>query len=161
MNQLPSAIKPEVKFSDREIVLPLLSSPLNVRPDAGNAAQGNDGDQMNGSDVFLRSVDYSLLLPPTGWAAARVSILIPRDPSINPSWIRPDKKYSHREFVVLHDEFFSITEKNHCRVKRVLNMKQKWNITGTTITENNVIVVCNTDTNVNHTATLRTYFNDA
>jgi len=159
LSQLPASVKPEVKFSDASGTVTGFTNSVLVRPDIVSS-QGNDGDQMIGSDVFLRSLDYSCVLPSTGWATARVSILIPRDPSISPTFLAPQNKYPHREFVVLHDELFSITERNHCRIKRKLDLKQKWNLTGSTITENNVIVVLNVDSSVSTIASVRTYFID-
>jgi len=158
--QLPASVKPEVKFSDRTLTTTNFVSQTLVRPDAFSTPQGDDGDGMIGSDVYLRSVDYAIALPTTGWNTARVSILIPRDPSISPSLLAPQSKYPHREFIVLYDEFFSINEKNHCRIKKVLNLKQKWNIAGSVLNENNVIVVCNTNASVLHSAAARTYYTD-
>jgi len=160
--QLPASVKPEVKFSDRTSTVSANWSFIQAVPDATFAAvpQGDDGDQMTGSDCFLRSVDYSLDLPTTGWGTCRVSVLVPRDPSISPVQLAPTLKYGHREFIVLYDELFSINEKNHCRIKRKLDLKQKWNLDGTVITDNNVYVLANTDSVVVHTSAMRTYFTD-
>lgn len=158
--QLPSSVRPEVKFSDRSIsVSSGFFSTIQCRPDSFGA-QGDDGDQMIGSEVFLRSFDYSLALPSTGWSTCRVSVLIPRDPSITPTSLARESKYSHREYIVLHDEFFSLNERNHCRIKKALNMKQKWNLTGTTITEGNVQIVVNLDGTIDFDHGVRTYFTD-
>lgn len=163
LSQLPASVKPEVKFSDRRALQSTAvasAGSIFLRPDDITTTQGDDGDQMTGSDVFLRAVDYSLQLPTSGWNICRVSILIPRDPSITAAPLLPVFRYSHREFVVLHDEVFSSNEKNHCRIKKTLNLKQKWNLTGTTITENNVLVIANFDQNVAFDSSARTYFTD-
>lgn len=158
--QLPPSVRPEVKFSDRATALTNSFSPIEARPDEYTTQQGDDGDQMTGSEVFLKSIDYTLSLPSTGWSTCRVSVIIPRDPSISPTVLTPHFRYSHREFIVLHDEVFSINEKNHCRIKRKLDLKQKWSVTGTTITEGNVYVVSNIDTTLQQKAMLRTYYTD-
>jgi len=159
--QLPASVKPEVKFSDRTLTSSAtFQSSILIRPDAFSTPQGDDGDTMTGSDCFLRSLDYSIALPATGWNYARVSVLIPRDPTVSATSLAPQSKYGHREFVVLYDELFSINEKNHCRIKKVLNLKQKWNISGSVLTENNVIVTCNTDASVTHQSAARTYYTD-
>jgi len=163
LSQLPASVKPEVKFSDRDVfgVGSSTFGQIQARPDSIASTQGDDGDQMTGSACFLKGIDYSLTLPSTGWNTCRVSVLIPRDPSITPTGLKPNTRYGHREFIVLHDELFSISDRNHCRIKRTLNLKQKWNLSGSTITENNVTVIYNLDSalsGVNHV--LRTYFTD-
>jgi len=159
--QLPASVRPEVKFSDRQASGTTNSFAISLRPDASLTQQGDDGDQMIGSECYLKSVDYTLALPSTGWNQCRVSVIMPRDPSISASSLTPSMRYSHREFIVLYDEVFSVNERNHCRIKQKLGMKQKWSITGTTITEGNVIVVANLDAVVGSvTSYARTYYTD-
>jgi len=158
--QLPPSVRPEVKFSDRTDAVSNAFLSIQSRPDSSVTYQGDDGDQMVGSEVYLKALDFTLDLPSTGWATCRVSVIVPRDPSITPTALGPNLRYSHHEFIVLHDEVFSINEKNHARIKRTLNMKQKWNITGTTITEGNVYVVSNLNSSAVQTGTIRTYFTD-
>jgi len=158
--QLPASVRPEVKFSDRNQAGTGTFNTLQARPDTFTTTQGDDGDQMTGSECYLKALDYTIELPSTGWNIARVTVLMPRDPTIAPTGRTPTFRYSHREFVVLYDEVFSINEKNHCRIKQKLNMKQKWSVSGTTITEGNVQVVCNIDAIVGYDCALRTYFTD-
>ena len=160
MSQLPPSVKPEIKFSDRQVLDTSTVNELQVRPDGLSVAQGDDGDQMTGSDCFLKGVDYTLRLPSTGWNICRVSVIVARDPSITPAALNPALRYGHREFQVLHDEVFSINERNHCHIKKKLDMKQKWNLTGTVITENNVYIMANLDSSVSHLSIARLYFTD-
>lgn len=159
--QLPSSIKPEIKFSDRFNSSAVTNSVASfVRPGSTPGAQGLDGDQFVGSECYLRSLDYTLNLPPTGWQICRVSILMLRDPSVTPVSLDPSFRYDHHQFVVLYDEVFSSNERNHTRIKKVLNMKQKWNVLGTTLQDGNVVVVANINTPVDVSACVRTYYTD-
>jgi len=158
--QLPISVRPEVKFSDREIFATGSNQTLSLRPDAVFTYQGDDGDQMVGSECFLKAVDFSLELPTTGWGSCRVSVIVPRDPTVAAGALAPRFRYGHREFAVLYDELFSITERNHCRIKQKLSMKQKWNSTGTTITEGNALILINVDASVSIKAVARTYYTD-
>ena len=160
--QLPASVRPEVRYSDRTFNSFGTFISLQARPDASATPQGDDGDQMTGSECYLKAIDVGIDLPSTGWNTARVSVIMPRDPSISPTNLDATLRYGHREYVVLYDELFSITEKNHCRIKQKLNMKQKWSVTGSTITEGNVLVVCNINaaSSVNYKSAIRTYYTD-
>ena len=160
--QLPPSVRPEVKFSDRQASGSASFFAISLRPDFSSTYQGDDGDQMVGSECYLKAVDYTLSLPTSGWTLCRVSIIIPRDPSISATALAPAQRYGHREFVVLHDEVFSVNEKNHCRIKNFpLKMKQKWSVSGAVINEGNAIVVANLDTSTAGVVSYaRTYFTD-
>lgn len=157
LNQLPSSVKPEVKFRDISQTVTSVFTQHQLRP-----FQGDDGDDFIGSECFLKAVDTSLSIDPTGsWTCARVSIVLARDPTVSPiGLINPTYRYGHREFAVLYDEFISKNEKNGSRIKLPLNMKQKLNTTGTTITEGNVLVCVQLDVSSPMTVTSRLYFTD-
>ena len=163
LSQLPASVKPEVKFSDKELI-PISATAfveLEVAPDSSFTQQGDDGDQMIGSEIYMRSLDYTASLPGTGWTNGRLTIVMRRDPSITPTALGPHLKYSHREYVVLHDEVFSAVDMTMVRVKKTLNMKQKWNLTGSIIQEGAVYVLLNLDTAVSGIETsMRLYFTD-
>lgn len=157
LSQLPASVKPEVKFEDIDSGVLISPSFINqLKP----TAQGDDGDDFIGSECYLRSVDVTACLNASGWANARLSIVVARDPTVAPTYRIPQQKYGHREFIVLYDEYFSENDKNGIRVKRTLNMKQKYNLSGTLLTEGNVYVILTTDGSVSGRLLSRLYYTD-
>lgn len=159
MAQLPAAARPETKFKDfsgtaaanDQLIMNLI------------LLQGDDGDDFVGSQVHLRALDFSVrTTQATNLNACRVSILIPKDPTVAPTGLRPTLRYGHREFTILYDEFFTENEKNGTRIKLDLGMVQRYNALGTAVTQNNLYIAVNTyDTVALINADARLYYTDA
>lgn len=157
LSQLPASVKPEIKFNEPNTSGATSSSAIYyVRP----TAQGDDGDDFTGSDCFLKSLDFGVLMSTTGWHACRVSVLVPKDPTTLPTYLNPLRRYNHHDFTVLYDEYFTETEKNGTRIKKTLDLKQKYNNFGTALLQNNVIVMVNVANTATISGCCRTYFTD-
>ena len=113
---------------------------MTVKPQQGDA-----GNQFVGSALNLKSIDVSVYCGTAGTPgdAIRVTLLIPRDPSVVPTHLDPYRKYSERDYIILHDELIPRVASNGCRFKRNLTGKMKFNSTGTVTLENNLMVAIN------------------
>lgn len=144
MAQLPAAARPETKFKD----FSASTTSGQFLTDTIQLTQGDDGDDFNGSQVHLRALDMSMCVDGTSTGVfpdqVRVSILIPKDPTIAPTALTPTLRYGHREFTILYDEYFTPQEKNGTRIKLNLGMIQRYNVFGTAVTQNQLYVAVNT-----------------
>lgn len=161
MQQLPAAARPETKYADFLLAPTTASSAiLNLR-----MFQGDDGDDFIGSQVHLKSLDMSVGLDngaATDQNYCRVSILIPKDPTVVPVALGPTQRYDHRSFTILYDEFFTTQEKNGTRIKLNLGMIQRYNVLGTNVTQNNLYFAVNTFSTVGTIdCAARLYYTDA
>lgn len=152
---IPKSLMPETKFTDRtSTVASSFFNAFTVLP-----LQGDDGDDFIGSKINLRSLDVtSFVSTPTN---VRVSVLIPKDPSVAPTSIGPNLKYSQHDFHILYDEFFTAPDKSGTRFKISLNGKTaEWNTLGSTVLKNNIYVVTNSSVSNTIISSSRLYYND-
>ena len=154
-SQLPRSMIPETKFKDLTTSgsTPFLSNNLRV-------FQGDDGDDFVGSKVCLTGYDVSIAVS-SSTAIYRVSVLVPKDPSISPTSLAPTIRYGHREFTIIEDHFGSCVDTPIIRLKKKLNMIQTYTVGGTLVTHNNLYVVINVSPSTVVDMTSRLYFTDA
>lgn len=151
-SQLPRGMVPETKFKD---LTGTMSSALNrtqIR-----MFNGNDGDDFNGAQCTIIGLDITCLL---GASDSRLTIVVPKDPSIVPSGTPPQNRYDHREYTILFDEVISSQDRTIYRKKMKLNLPQRYSNTGAAVLHNNLYVLLNSETVSTTTVVTRVYFTD-
>ena len=147
---------PELMFHDTNGNTTFTFASLQLSP-----SQGVDGNQFVGSSLNLKGVDISVYNSlSAGGNAMRVTLLAPKDPSVVPTALNTENRYSERDFTVYYDEFVPSTASNGVRFKRNLTGKMKYNSLGTTVLENNLYLVVNTNTTTNIRSSCRLYYTD-
>lgn len=147
---------PETKFHDTNNAVVGTHVTAVVSP-----TQGDDGDDFIGSKINLKALDISCYGTGLSAYSYRLSVLIPKDPSVSPVWVSPHFKYDQHDFHILYDEFFTGSLKRGTRIRLDLTGRvMEWNTSGTTVLKNNIIVVLNSDVSESIYIGSRLYYTD-
>jgi hypothetical protein len=158
LSALPRSVIPETKFHDTTIV----TVASNFMTASIVPPQGQDGDQFIGSQLRCKSLDFSWWTnTATPDASVRISVLIPKDPSITPVFLPAQSRYDHHDFTVVHDVFFSTQDTRCQRISLPINAIVRFNKLGTTITQNDIFIAVNSTANLAQTSECRLYYTDA
>jgi hypothetical protein len=155
---LPRSIIPETKFHDTQITT--VSS--NFMTASIVPPQGQDGDQFIGSQLRCKSLDFSWwATTSTQDVSVRISVLIPKDPSVTPVFLPAQSRYDHHDFTIVHDVLFSTQDTRCQRITLPLNAIVRFNKTGTAVTQNDIFIAVNCTGNLTQTSECRLYYTDA
>lgn len=158
MSAIPRQLVPETKYQNltgNQLTTSFVTSSMVV-------SQGNGRAERVGNKVFMKGLDISFAFGAgTTPANARLSVLVPKDPSIAPAALNPLLRYSQDDFHILFDELYSSVDSRSGRVKLPLNRLQTYNgALSSNILSNNVYVVVNSPTSEPEFS-VRYYFTDA
>lgn len=159
LRSLPKSILPETKYIDFQVFQDNTGfssvSAIVINQGAGRA-------QRTGNKVFIKSLDISFASNPSALANYRITVLIPKDPSIAPVQLPPDSKYNQDDFWVLRDTLKSTQESTTHRMIVPINSTQTYGSTGLPLANRLYVVACSTNTAISGAVlTTRMYYTDA
>lgn len=157
MSALPRSVVPETKWRDLALA-PAVASFTSLQL---QTAQGDQRDQRSGSKIYVKSIDFSLVLDPAYNGACRVTFAIPKNPSFGPIALTPSQRYSQDEYFILKDVLFSSKDYSTLRLNIPVNRTQQYVNTTLAPTFNNIFMLINLEAPANTSYSNRMYFTDA
>lgn len=104
--------------------------------------------QRTGDRIFMKTLDITMQTRYSG----RLSVLIPKDPTVLPTALDFTARYDHGDFTILHDAVVNCNDSSSDvqvtlrRLKIPLNMERVFRSNTDVVSKNNIIVVFNSAT---------------
>lgn len=128
---LPRVVIPEthyVDFTDQNVLTETVcTASLNV------ISIGNQKSQRIGDKLTITGIDLTLRYKD----ACRLSILIPKDPTVVPTALDPTTRYSHNDFTIIHEKVLSPSVNGE---NALYHFKKKMNLPRQYQSNNNSVV---------------------
>lgn len=157
MSALPRSVIPETKF--RDYAPGTILGPFSSLQHQVNIGDGRE--QRTGNKIFVKSIDFSLVLDPAYNGACRVTFAIPKNPTFGPVGLTPSQRYNQDEYFILKDVLFSSKDDTTLRLIIPVNKTQHYIPTSVDPTFNNILVLVNLEATANMRYSSRMYFTDA
>jgi len=146
---------PELKYRDYSL---LSSGTGNIEQLI--VLQGDDGDDYTGSKLFMERIDTSCSF--SSPESARLTVLMPKDPTSAPIFLDPTRRYDERQFTILYDEIIPSEGSNFLARRRISikRMQEKISSISSVVIKGNLYVCWNFNSPQTSTANTRLYFTD-